>query len=190
MGISFDYFAAPSDEAAATAIDRLDGPRGDRLAPPPAPEPARRTWWRRRSSAEATREPVEPAEPGDPLVPFDTVEGFVDPVVQLGTLEELLTGRPFEEILDDDEVLATIAERDGGSLLVLRLRNSIAQALADASDERLAEVLPAWLATEEFGSGFDRADDVAAVAEFLRDLAALARAARADGRRLYCWICV
>lgn len=117
--------------------------------------------------------------------PAGAVDGRgVDPVVQMGTLEELLTGQPYEEILDGDGDV--VADRDGGERIVARLSTGVAEALAGASDERLAEVAVPWSQTEEFwGEG-----DPDALAAFLRDLAALARDARGRGQRLYCLVTV
>ncbi|AXB42569.1 hypothetical protein [Amycolatopsis albispora] len=150
MGVLFDYFAAPSDEAAAATIDRDGGP-------------------------------------GSPAPVFDTlpVKG-VDPVVQLGTLEAQLTGRAYADIVADPRSGRDLASRGGGERLVLTVTDSLAAALAAAPDERLAEVAVPWSETEEFwGQG-----DPVALADFLRDFAALARRADQAGHRLYCWLSV
>ena len=108
----------------------------------------------------------------------------IDPVVQMGTLEELLTGRDFEEILDGDADV--VAARDGGQRLVARLSTEVTDALAATTDERLAEVAVPWSQTEEFwGEG-----DPDVLGSFLRDLAGLARDARGRGQRLYCLVVV
>ena len=75
MGVLFDYFSDASDEAAASAIDRPGGP-GSSQASHPEPRP----WhWR---------------------APFDTVPlKGIDPLVQLGTLEALLTRRDYALIV-------------------------------------------------------------------------------------------
>jgi hypothetical protein len=186
MGVLFDYFAANSDESAATAIDRVGGPSSNQLATAdtPAAPPQRRGLFRRK--AEPTRPPTAPEPPAEPLEPFDTVTGCVDPVVQMGTFEELLTGRPYDDIVEDPRSGHVVADRDGGQRLVVTLNDALTAALVAASDERLAEVAVPWVETEEFwGDG-----DAQLAAEFLRDVAALARRATADGQRLYCWICV
>jgi hypothetical protein len=154
MGALFDYFAADSDEEAASTIDRLGGPGA-------ASDASART--------------------------FDTVSAKgIDPVVQLGTLEELLTGRPYDDIAAEPRSGHSVAIRDGGDVLVLTLTDSLTSALAEATPERLAEVAVPWSLTEEFwGSA-----EPGMLAEFLRDLAGLASRAQASSQRLYCWTCV
>jgi hypothetical protein len=156
MGVLFDYFAAASDEQAASAIDRVGGP-GAETAPD--------------ASAQA----------------FDTVSvKGIDPVVQMGRLEELLTGRPYDEIAAERRSGQPLAIRDGGERVVLALADSLTNALAEASPERLAEVAAPWSRTEEFWGSAD--PDM--LTELLRDLAGLAGRAHASNQRLYCWICV
>ena len=185
MAILFDYFAADSDEHAATAIDRIGGPASDRLTTSePTASPQRRRGLFRRTPEPAVA--PAPEASSEPLELFDTVSGVVDPVVQMGTFEELLTGRPYDDIVDDPRAGYVVADRDGGERLVLALSDTLAAALAAASDERLAEVAAPWVETEEFwGDG-----DPELAGEFLRDLAALARRAQTGGRHLYCWVCV
>jgi len=159
MGVLFDYFAAASDDEAATAVDRVAGPGSDGQDEHDEPTPKRRGLFRRR--AEPAPHDTERAQV---LEPFDTVHGFVDPVVQLGTLEELLTGRPYDDVVDDPRSGHVVADRDGGERLVVTLTDALTTALREASDDRLAEVAEPWLQTEEF---WDEGDpDVAA--EFLR----------------------
>lgn len=110
----------------------------------------------------------------------------IDPVVQMGTLEELLTGRSAEDVAADERAGTDLAVRDGGERLVLTLTDGLSAALVTASDERLAEVAVPWSRTEEFWGGADP-DDLAGL---LRDLAGLARRADAAGHRPYCWVCV
>jgi hypothetical protein len=105
MGALFDYFAADSDEQAASTIDRLGGPAAD--------------------------------EPGGA---FDTVAvKGIDPVVQLGTLEELLTGRPYDAVVADPRSGHALAVHDGGERVVLTVTDSLTDALAAATPDRLAE---------------------------------------------------
>lgn len=114
MGVLFDYFAAASDEEAATVVDRVGGP-GSQATMITLPEGRQRGIFRRKRPA------PEPALGADPdLVVHDTlsVKG-IDPVVQLGTLEELLTGRPYDEVVDDPRSGHNLAMRDGGERLVV-----------------------------------------------------------------------
>ncbi len=87
MGVLFDYFAADSDEQAASVIDQVGGPVS--RATLREPKRKRGLFGRKGESAPAT---VESA--------FDTVSARgVDPVVHLAVLEELLTGTPFDLVL-------------------------------------------------------------------------------------------
>ena len=67
-GILTHYFSAPSDEVAATAVNRLGGPG-------------------------------TPTDGPSELPPFDTAEfKGIDPVVNLGTLESIVTGVDYDVI--------------------------------------------------------------------------------------------
>lgn len=120
---------------------------------------------------------------------FDTLETKgIDPTVQLGTLEELLTGRSYEEVADDPRQSAEIgpAPKAGGDAAehgVVTLTDSLAAALADADRERLAEVAVPWSRTDEFWGD----TDPELLTDFLVRFADLARRARDRGHRLYCW---
>jgi len=154
VAVLFDYFAASSDEIAATVVDRIGGPGSS-------------------------------AHPAGPSA-FSTVRApGVDPVVLMGNLERLLTGRSFEEILDDP-TSGPVAARDGGARAVLRLTTSLAQALAEMEDARVGSVALLWSHTREF---WGRGDPVA-LATLLRALASLGREARAKESPLYCWVCL
>lgn len=118
---------------------------------------------------------------------FDTVSaGGIDPVVMMGTLEELLTGRPYDEVTNDPRSGHIVAIRDEGQLLVVALTDALSRALAAASPQRLADVAVLWAATEEFGGQADPHD----LAIVLNELSGLAGRAQAKGERLYCWVCV
>lgn len=179
MAVLFDYFSAASDEQAATVIDRPGGP-GRAYAALAPQDSSRRGLFRRRSSGWSG-----PAT--DTGVQFFTVFGDgIDPVVQMGTFEELLTGRAYDDIVEDPQSGRTVADRDGGERLVLTLTDRLRDALAAASPERLAELAVPWSQTEEFcGQG-----DPEVLATFLNSLAGLARQAQDKHERLYCWVCV
>ena len=153
-------------------------------APPPAPlEPIaslRRGFFRRGH---------EPST-GGPLLAdavYATVPGNgIEPVVQMGTLEALLTARSYDEVMAPHPGGQTIAVRDGGERLVMKLTGTLSSALAAASDDRLAQVAVPWSQTDEFwGQG-----EPEALAGFLLGLAGLVREARQADQYLYCWVCV
>lgn len=172
MGVLFDYFAAPTPEAAAATIDWVGGPS----QPPTAASKERRRLFGKRANA------VEPTA----AVAYRTVrDAGIDPVAQAGTLEEILTGRSFDEILDS-HAAASVAERDGGQRLVSKVSDGLVDALAAATPESLAEAARPWSQTEEFwGAG-----DTDALTALLVELADLARYARGQGDSVYCWTCV
>lgn len=122
MGLLSDYFAASSDEHAATAIEIEGGPAcADETDPPEAEQS------------------------------FDTVplEG-IEPFVKMTTLEVLLTGRTEEEVTADPRNNDMVAMVDDGEVLVLTLTDSLRDALAHASDAALAQVAVPWARTGEF----------------------------------------
>jgi hypothetical protein len=162
VGVLCDYFTAPSDEAAAATIDWDGGPS--------RPDLQKRGVLRRSKGPE----------------PLPTVEfGGVEPTVQMGTLDEILTGTPFGEVLADPTA-AIIAERDGGERLVVRLSTRLQAALAVADADRLKDAAVPWAATAEFfGLG-----DPEELGDRLVELSALARSAERRAQRMYCWLCV
>lgn len=159
----YDYFSAPSDEAAAHVVNLPGGP-GVPAAKPPPPGPGR-------------------AREG---VPFDTVPiADIDPVVKLGTLEALLTGRDYKQIAAGPRAGQALASRHGGQCAVVTLTDELQAALADAGDEQLAAVAVPWSRTEAFwGRG-----DPQSLARLLHELAELARRARGRDEHMYCWTC-
>ena len=173
MGVLFDYFSAASDEEAASVIGRVGGPGSQATVAPPA-EPRRGIFGRKRQPVAVTYQEA---------AVFDTVSGDgIDPVVQLGTLEELLTGRSFDDVMDDPRSGQALADRDGGERLVLTLTEHISTALATASDEALERVAIPWSETEECWN----AADPALLVDFLTDLAGLARRSKAAGQGRRC----
>jgi hypothetical protein len=169
VGLINDYFTAPSDEAAAGVVDRDGGPAGV-----PA---AVSTGWLHGTPASA-------AAPG---AGFPTVVGGrIDPVVVLGTVTALLTGRTFSEVLAAGDRRDPVALEDDGAQVVLRVDDVVVDALTGADDTTLTAVAVPWSQTDELAGALD----AETLAEFLRDLAGLARGARGRGEALYCWICV
>ncbi len=101
-------------------------------------------------------------------------------------MEELLTGRPYEEIEQDPRWGKPLAVRNGGERLVLTLTltDGLIDALAHAESEQLAATAVPWSQTEEFWGRGD-AEELTAL---LQDLSGLAREARASGKSVYCWV--
>ena len=115
--------------------------------------------------------------------PYDTVDAKgIDPIVQMGTLEVLLAGGDLDALITAPG--RVLAVRDGGQRLVCTVTDTLAAALARATDEDLQRVAGPWSQTEEFWGGVGPED----LMPFLRDMAGLASRARDRGRRLYCWV--
>lgn len=169
MGVLFDYFSAASDEVAASTIDLVGGP-GAPLAG--SPQPGMANVRRTEASGGAW---------------FDTVPTKgIDPVIQLGTLEALLTSRDYDQIVAGPRAGKSLAIRDGGERVVVILTDELQNALAAADDAQFASIAVLWSQTEEFwGRG-----DPQMLEGLLNELAELARRARSRDERPYCWICV
>ena len=173
MGLLCDYFVAPSDDDAAATIDRDGGP-GSPMATP-----------RLQRGPGSFRRGAESAGEAGPVEVFPTVDAKgIDPVVQMGTLEALLTGRGFDDVLEaQPDVLAV---RNEGERVVVKVSDGLTAALAGTSDDGLAQVAYPWSKTEEFwGAG-----DPVVLACVLQDLAGLARLAVDRRQALYCWLSV
>jgi hypothetical protein len=110
----------------------------------------------------------------------------IDPYVQMGTLEALLTGRPYDEITNRPRHACDIAPGPGvdSEQGVMALTDEFADALATATDAQLAAAAEPWAGTDEF-SGWAEPRELE---EVMRDLRGLAQRASEEGRRLYCWM--
>ncbi|GAB6903540.1 hypothetical protein [Kineosporia succinea] len=173
MGMHCVYFAASTDEEAAATVHRAGGP-GSQDVLVPAPREQRRTWFRRQPG------PGSAVAVDESLPVFDSVPARgLEPALQMGSLEELLTERP---LLPEDEPRRgeVLAERDGGRLVV-PVTDRLRDALASSTGDQLEEVADAWLRTGEF-------DDAEVLGSVLPSLAELARRAQEHGHHLYCWM--
>jgi hypothetical protein len=160
VGLLCDYFLAENDDEAAATIDWLGGP-----STPPSPK-----GLLRKKKLEAP--------------PTIHVPG-VDPVVMMANLEHLLTGQNAADLIDEN-AQRDVAVRQNGERMVVRLSDSLIDALANSNTTQLQSVSAPWSQTEEFfGQG-----DPRVLAERLAELAVLARQGRQTGARLYCWMCV
>ncbi|SFR13347.1 hypothetical protein SAMN04488564_103999 [Lentzea waywayandensis] len=116
--------------------------------------------------------------------PFRTVETkWLDPVVVMGKLEELLTGRPYDEVFEDPRCGDDLAIEDDGERLVLTVTDGLRDGLAGTGE--LTDVAEAWSKIDEL-----KRFDPVVLAEILHELKALAVEAVKNEERLYCWVCV
>ena len=184
MGVMYEYFAAPSDDAASAMLD--DSPSGPGPEPPSPelaeakrtgdPEAVREAAWRQLS-----RLKVRESASGTLVL---RCKG-IDHLVPLIKLEELLTGTPYDEIADWPRFGEPVAIDDFDTVGVWPVRDELQTALTNATDDQLIAVVAPWSRIEEFWGDFD--PDI--LTEFVRELAVLARSASERGERLYCWVC-
>jgi hypothetical protein len=115
---------------------------------------------------------------------FEVISEGIDPVVQMGTLESLLRAVPYEQVMVSRGQGTLVSDPDSVSQWVIRLTDTLRDALAAATAGQLAEVAVPWSQTDEFcGRG-----DAGLLAGVLGDLAGLARRAQARRDHLYCWV--
>lgn len=178
--VLYDYFTAGSDDEAAAMLDMVAGPAG---SAPASTEVAEALLHGNRSAIEPLTLPrVRTCPRGWSVLSLDGV----DPVVRLGVLEELLTGTPFDTILDRGRHGKPVAIRDTGERLVLTMTDEFRDLMATVDPHRLDTAVAAWALSEEF----DGEADPSALRNAATELTRLARQAVGAGHRLYCWICV
>ena len=123
------------------------------------------------------------ADGGPVSTNLPTVEAKnVDPMVNLGHLEAILTGVSYEAVLADGRhgrALTDVASGDADQVIVA-VTDTLRDALAGAAPAALDAAALRLTATEEL-AGLDPAG----IADFLVRLAGLAR--RANGWHLYCY---
>jgi len=73
----------------------------------------------------------------------------MEPTMWMSRLDEVLTGRTFDEYLEDPTGLVT-ATRDGGERVIVPLASSLQEALVELDDGRVAEIAARWAETEEY----------------------------------------
>ncbi|MEV6212010.1 hypothetical protein [Kitasatospora sp. NPDC051914] len=109
----------------------------------------------------------------------------VDPVVDLLTVEFVLTGRPASVIRSDPRYGRLVAEVGEGDVVSVSLTETLRDALASADREFLEDLAGSLARSMRFPAPADAGH----LADFLRQLAALAERAADRGHGLYCWIC-
>lgn len=121
MSILTDYFSAPSDESAASALDRVGGPGQPAAGPLPLP----------------------------PFDTFRS-KGL-DPYVIMGKLEEALTGQDYRVITAGPHYGRMLAERDAQGPWVTKVSSPLQAALALADSGKLTRAAVEWAQAEELG---------------------------------------
>jgi hypothetical protein len=179
VSVLTDYFAAGSDRVAATAANYVDG-QPSLLDLTPQDVAANKALYRA-SPEESAAPRVEVAQSGTLVVRSKGV----DPAIPLARLEEILTGRSYDEVSADPRQAALIGptrpeEIDGR--MVLSVTDTLRDALASLDASALREVARQW-AIAEFA---DSAED--SLALFLTALRDLARRAICDSERLFCCV--
>ncbi|MGJ6969690.1 hypothetical protein ACSDR0_48225 [Streptosporangium sp. G11] len=122
-------------------------------------------------------------DPGPVDAGFRTLETKgVDAYMELGHLTALLVGRPFDDVVKQPRFCKTLAkDPDNDTTELLTVMDQLRDAVADASPEQLAAVAEDWSKAGDLG-----VVDLELLIEWLREFAALAKDARAQGHRLYC----
>jgi hypothetical protein len=119
MGVLTDYFSAPSDEAAAAALDRVGGPAQPAAGPSPLP----------------------------PFDTFQSKN--LDPHVIMGKLEEALTGQDYWVITADPQYGRMVAERGDQGPWVTKVSSQLQAELARADSDKLTRTAAEWSHAEE-----------------------------------------
>lgn len=171
MSAITDYFSAPSDEAAAAALDDLLDVDPDDIA---ATEELYRT-----SPDEATRPQVRTAATGTPVL---QARG-IDPKVSLGQLEAVLTGRSYDDVKTGPRRGSMVAAGEDGDAFVLSVPDELRAALTASEPTALIAAAREWVFDEDAEPSEESVPFVVALAE-------LASTAATRGERLYCRIIV
>ncbi|MFB6395622.1 hypothetical protein [Polymorphospora lycopeni] len=172
MGVLHDYFRAPDAATAIRAMDALGGP-------------------------------LTPDGDGRPAFDGVATKG-IDPDVVLGKLVALMREVPWTTDVVGDELVwpaPDAAPRNAEEARAMppdapwvtgpwlfELDEPARDTLAELDDDRHSEIAVAWGRTEELAD-FGPVDPEYLV-ELVTELTGLARRARENGERLYCWTCL
>jgi CubicO group peptidase (beta-lactamase class C family) len=118
-----------------------------------------------------------PLVPLGPTLPTVQSQGILN--VQIGTLDQFVTGTPYDT-LQQSGAIDAIA-RDGGrdGAVVFPLRRELRDGLANLPEARVAEVARQWGEDEEIGA--TDGEEFAALRDLVSDLTRLAQSAVAAG---------
>ena len=105
----------------------------------------------------------------------------VDPVVVLARLEGILTDCNYDEARARPRSGQLLSDPEAEAAFVVSVSDTLRDALATASGERLDLAAGPFAAVEELGLTPTK------TSELLHRLSGLARRAAAENRRLYCW---
>ena len=120
MGVLTDYFSAPSDAVAASALDRVGGP--GQPATGPLPSPAFDTFQSK----------------------------SLDPYVIMGKLEEALTGQDYRVIITSGPRYGRMVAKGGAQgPWVVKVSGRLQAALSLAGSDQLARAAARWSQAEE-----------------------------------------
>jgi len=155
-----DYFTAPSDEVANTALDGLIDLDPD-------------------VDAEVSGPRVQAAASGTPVLQAKGIE----PTVALSRLEAVLTGRTYDEVAAGPRRGSLVAAGEDGDALIVTVADELRDALAGADSATVAAAARTWV----FDEGYEPSEESA---PFLTALAELATGAVARGDRIYCRILI
>ncbi len=110
----------------------------------------------------------------------------IEPIVELGQLYEILSGRSFEEIVGDSDTLEVVADAKSGQLVVVRTGSAFDQAVLEADGRTLREAAQQWAEIEEFAGKYEAEE----LLDFVRQLRELVAEANGAGGRVYSWVSV
>jgi len=119
MGNLTDYFSAPSDEAAASALERVGGPARPTAGPSSLP----------------------------PFDTFQSKS--LDPQVSMGKLEAALTGQDYRVITAGPQYARLVADGGDEGPWVFKVSSPLQASLAMAGSDRLARAAEEWSQAEE-----------------------------------------
>ncbi|MFE0627011.1 hypothetical protein ACFW3D_08595 [Streptomyces sp. NPDC058864] len=108
----------------------------------------------------------------------------IDPTVDLLAVEFVITGRPAGVIKSDSRHGHVVATVGDGEVVSVSLTDAFRDALATIDQAFLGDLAHGWARSTRFTTP----PDTAHLADFLEQLAALARQAVAQEHGLYCWI--